>query len=98
MTGPMIDPVIAESTIPRFARGMRLREDAARNRWVVVGPERLFVPDDIALEILRLMDGARSVAAMVDDLAARFAAPRDAIATDVLAMLNDLRAKGVVTA
>ncbi|MBP0446486.1 pyrroloquinoline quinone biosynthesis peptide chaperone PqqD [Roseomonas sp. SSH11] len=89
---------IAPATIPRFARGMRLREDPARSRWVVVGPERLFVPDDIALEILRLMDGARSVDAIVDDLAARFDAPREAIAADVLAMLDDLRAKGVVTA
>ena len=89
---------ITPTTIPRFARGMRLREDPARARWVVVGPERLFVPDEIALEILRLLDGTRSVDSMVDELAARFDAPREAIATDVLALLNDLNAKGVVTA
>ena len=89
---------ITGTTIPRFARGMRLREDPARARWVVVGPERLFVPDEIALEILRLLDGTRSVDSMVDELAARYAAPREAIATDVLALLNDLNAKGVVTA
>jgi len=83
---------------PRLARGMRLREDPARARWVVMGPERLFVPDEIALEILRLLDGARSVDAIVDDLAARYAAPREAIATDVTVMLDDLQAKGVVTA
>jgi pyrroloquinoline quinone biosynthesis protein D len=90
--------VIAASTVPRFARGMRLREDQARARWVVVGPERLFVPDEIALDILRLMDGSRNVDGIVDDLAARFDAPRDAIATDVLALLEDLRMKGVVSA
>ncbi|WP_338665572.1 pyrroloquinoline quinone biosynthesis peptide chaperone PqqD [Pararoseomonas sp. SCSIO 73927] len=89
---------VAPASIPRFARGMRLREDAARARWVVVGPERLFVPDEIALEVLRLMDGARSVDAIVDDLAARYDAPREAIAADVLALLSDLHAKGVVTA
>ena len=89
---------VAPDTIPRFARGMRLREDAARARWVVVGPERLFVPDEIALEILRLIDGTRSVDAIVDDLAARFDAPREAIAADVLALLGDLHAKGVVAA
>ncbi|MCR0985164.1 pyrroloquinoline quinone biosynthesis peptide chaperone PqqD [Roseomonas populi] len=88
---------VAPATVPRFARGMRLREDAARNRWVVVGPERLFVPDEIALEILRLIDGARSVDAIVDDLAARYDAPREAIAADVLALLSDLHGKGVVT-
>ena len=35
---------------------------------------------------------------MADDLAARFAAPRDEILADVLAMLDDLAARGVVTA
>jgi pyrroloquinoline quinone biosynthesis protein D len=48
--------------------------------------------------VLRLVDGARSVDAMVDDLAARFAAPRGEIMTDVVAMLDDLAAKGVVVA
>ena len=86
------------ASIPRFGRGMKLREDAARGRWVVMGPERMFVPDEIALEVLRLVDGSRSVDAMVDDLAARFAAPRGEIMADVLAMLDDLAAKGVVTA
>ena len=86
------------TTVLRLARGMRLREDAARARWVVMGPERLFVPDEIALEILRLLDGTRSVDAIVDDLAARYAAPREAIETDVLALLRDLAGRGVVAA
>lgn len=85
-------------SIPRLARGMKLREDRTRNAWVVLGPERMFVPDEIALEILRLLDGARSVDALADDLAVRFAAPRGEILADVLAMLDDLAAKGVVTA
>ncbi|WP_426955128.1 pyrroloquinoline quinone biosynthesis peptide chaperone PqqD [Muricoccus radiodurans] len=87
---------VGPDSVLRFARGMRLREDPARGRWVVVGPERLFVPDETALEILRLLDGARSVDAVVDALAARYDAPREAIATDVIAMLDDLAAKGVV--
>jgi pyrroloquinoline quinone biosynthesis protein D len=88
--------MIAGASVPRFAPGMRLREDAARGRWVVMGPERMFVPDEIALEVLRLVDGACSVDAMVDTLAARFAAPREEIATDVLALLEDLAGKGVL--
>jgi pyrroloquinoline quinone biosynthesis protein D len=91
--------VIAESAVPRLARGMRLQQDAARSgRWVVLGPERMFVLDETALEVVRLLDGTRSVAAIVDDLAARFAAPRAEIAADVAAMLDDLAAKGVVVA
>ena len=86
------------ASVPRFGIGMRLREDATRGRWVVMGPERMFVPDETALEVLRLIDGARSVDAIVDDLAARFAAPREEIAADVLALLEELADKGVVAA
>ena len=86
------------TSIPSLGCGMKLREYKTRNQWMVMGPERMFVPDDIALEVLRLVDGARSVDAMVDDLAARFAAPRGEIMTDVVAMLDDLAAKGVVVA
>ena len=90
--------MIGPDSVPRLARGMRLREDAARGRWVVLGPERMFVPDETALEVLRLLDGARSVAAIVDDLAARYDAPREEIAADVTALLEELAAKGVVAA
>ena len=88
---------VTGATIPRLARGVKLREDAARGgRWVVMAPERMFVPDETALEVLRLIDGARSVDAIVDDLAARYAAPRDEIAADVVEMLRDLADKGAV--
>ncbi len=87
-----------EAAIPRLARGVKLREDTVRSRWIVLAPERMFVPDETALEVLRLVDGARSVGAIADDLAARFAAPRDEILADVTEMLADLANKGVVTA
>ena len=53
-------------------------------------PPGAFVPQE-------LCDGVRSVADMVDQLAAKYAAPREAIATDVLAMLQDLADKGFLT-
>jgi pyrroloquinoline quinone biosynthesis protein D len=87
-----------EAAIPRLARGVKLREDTVRGRWIVLAPERMFVPDETALEVLRLVDGARSLGAIADDLAARFAAPRDEILSDVAEMLADLAAKGVVAA
>jgi pyrroloquinoline quinone biosynthesis protein D len=89
---------VTGASIPRLGRGMKLREDKARGQWVLLGPERMFVPDEVALEVLRLVDGVRSVDAMADDLAARFAAPREEIFADVTAMLDDLSARGVVTA
>ncbi|MBR0670431.1 pyrroloquinoline quinone biosynthesis peptide chaperone PqqD [Neoroseomonas soli] len=81
---------------PRFAPGVRLHHDQARARWIVMAPERMFVPDETALEVLRLVDGARDVDAIVDALAAKFDAPRDIIATDVRAMLDDLVARGAL--
>jgi pyrroloquinoline quinone biosynthesis protein D len=83
--------------IPRFARGVRLHEDKARDRWVVMAPERMFIPDETALEVLRLVDGLRDVDAILDALATKFDAPREDIAADVRPMLEDLVAKGALT-
>ncbi len=84
------------SSVPCFARGMKFRFDEVRASWVLLGPERAFVPDDHAVEVLKLIDGVRTEASIVDDLAARFDAPREAIATDVAAMLDDLQVRGAV--
>ena len=45
--------VIAETTVPRLVRGTRLQHDKVRDRWIVQAPERLFVLDAIALEIVQ---------------------------------------------
>ena len=85
-----------ETAVPALARGVKFRFDEVRQRWVLLAPERLFVPDDQAVEILKLVDGSRSLGSIVDDLAARFNAPRELIAGDVAAMLADLSAKGAI--
>ena len=69
---------------------MKFRFDRVRDTWVVLAPERLFVPDEHAVEILRLVDGQRTLGGIIDSLAARFAAPRAVIADDVAAVLRDL--------
>ena len=81
---------------PALNRGFRLRYDAVRGAWVLLAPERLFQLDGPATEVLRLVDGARTVPAIVDALAAQFNAPRDVIAADVDAMLLDLSNKGAI--
>ena len=81
---------------PRFARGVRLHHDRARERWVVMAPERMFVPDETALEVLRLIDGTLDLDGIIDALAKKFDAPRDVIAVDVRAMAEDLQARGVL--
>ena len=57
----------------------------------------MLAPDDIAVEVLQLCDGVRSVEVMIDQLSEKYTAPRDAIATDVIAMLQDLADKGFLT-
>ncbi|MCX7370003.1 MAG: pyrroloquinoline quinone biosynthesis peptide chaperone PqqD [Alphaproteobacteria bacterium] len=84
--------------IPHFAPGVRLHHDKARARWVVMAPERMFIPDETALEVLHLVDGARDLDAIIDALVAKFAAPRDAIAADVHAMVEDLTNRGALQA
>lgn len=89
--------MIAEAAIPGYARGMKFRFDGVRDIWVVLGPERMFQPDDTAVEVLKLVDGRRNFGAIVDDLCARFAAPREVVAGDVAELLQDLAGKGVLT-
>jgi pyrroloquinoline quinone biosynthesis protein D len=79
-----------------FPPHVKFRFDERRQAWVVLAPERLFVPDEQAVAILLLVDGARTMDAIIDDLAREFDAPRGEIAGDVSAMLQDLVAKHVL--
>jgi pyrroloquinoline quinone biosynthesis protein D len=88
--------MIAESVIPAFARGARFRFDGVRDTWVVLAPERMFQPDEHAVEVLKLVDGKRDLGAILDDLCARFDAPRDVVAADVSDMLQGLAERGVL--
>ncbi len=72
---------------------MRLRFDEKRNEWVLLAPERVLKLDGIAAEIVKLVDGARTIGAIVDDLSGRFEAGRDQISQDVSAFLGQLAAK-----
>jgi pyrroloquinoline quinone biosynthesis protein D len=85
---------VSEASRPVLPRHTKLKFDETRQVWVVLAPERVLAPDEIAVEVLQLCDGVRSVAAMVDLLAEKYAADRGAIASDVIAMLQDLADKG----
>lgn len=84
------------TVVPSFRRGVKFRFDAVRDAWVLLAPEKLFMPDEIGVEILKLVDGTRPIDGIVDDLAARFDAPRAMIANDVIAALEDLASRGAV--
>lgn len=79
-------------------RHCRLRYDKTRSIWTLQVPERVLALDEVAVEILQLCDGQRTVAMVVDELAAKYnLAEREAIRTDVVAMLQDLADKHYVT-
>lgn len=88
--------LVNEEAIPRLPRGVKLRHDKARDAWVLLAPERVFMPDPIAVEILKRCNGQVTLAGIIDDLAQTYAAPREQIAKDVTVMLQDLADKGMV--
>jgi pyrroloquinoline quinone biosynthesis protein D len=88
---------VSEASRPVLPRHARLKFDETRQVWVILAPERVLAPDEIAVEVLQLCDGVRSVSAMVDQLAEKYRAERADIAVDVIAMLQDLADKGFLT-
>lgn len=88
---------VSETSRPVLPRHAKLKFDETRQLWVILAPERVLAPDETAVEILQLCDGARSVAEIVDQLAAKYTAERAAIGADVVAMLQDLADKGFLT-
>ncbi len=95
---PRVRAIVAADTRPVLPPHIKLRHDAGRGRWLVLAPERVFEPDDTAVAVLKLCDGARTVGDIAGELAKEYNAPKDEIVTDIVAMLQDLADKGVVTA
>jgi pyrroloquinoline quinone biosynthesis protein D len=84
------------ATVPRLKPHVRLQFNAARNQWVVQAPERVLMPDDIAISVLQRCDGKASIAIIAADLAREYDAPADTVASDVIEMLQDLAEKGII--
>ncbi len=80
---------------PRLPRGVRLREDKIRSRWVLLAPERIYEIDDVGVEILKRCDG-RQMNDMLTDLAQAFEATPDDIKADVVTFLKDFADKKVL--
>jgi pyrroloquinoline quinone biosynthesis protein D len=82
---------------PHLAPHRRLHFDKVRASWTVQAPERMFMLDDIAHAIVSRCDGKTTVTEMIDDLCRTYAeAPREAIAGDVLKLIQDFTDKGVM--
>ena len=86
-------PRITPQSVPRLPRHVKLRHDKTRDRWVILVPERVLLPDDTAVAVLLRVDGARRVCDIVDELASLYHADPALILTDSIALLQDLADK-----
>jgi pyrroloquinoline-quinone synthase/pyrroloquinoline quinone biosynthesis protein D len=82
--------------VPRLPRGVRLRNDETRGKYVLLAPERTFDLDDNAVAVLKLVDGTRSVSGIADELGKVYAADPRAIEADICVMLDGLAEKRVL--
>jgi pyrroloquinoline quinone biosynthesis protein D len=85
--------VIAPEARPRLPRGVRLVHNEAQGGWVLLAPERVFKADAVSVEVLKRCTGEATFAAIVDDLATAFEAPRERIQADVTTLLRGLADK-----
>jgi pyrroloquinoline quinone biosynthesis protein D len=84
---------IAPDSRPRLPRGVRLVHNEAQGGWVLLAPERVFKADAIAAEVVKRCTGEATFAAIIDDLATTYSAPRERILVDVTTLLRGLADK-----
>ena len=88
---------LKENDIPKLPRHAKLRFDEARKKWIINAPERVFELDEIAAEVMQLVDGKSSIISIVDILVKKFeGTSKDVIKKDVLSMLQPLAEKGFI--
>jgi pyrroloquinoline quinone biosynthesis protein D len=93
---PRTRTIVSAGSVLRMPPHIKLRHEAGRGRWIILGPERVFEPDEPAVAVLKRCDGRRSVAEIVEDLSKEYDAPAAQIETDVIGMFQELADKGVV--
>ncbi len=86
--------VVTVDTRPQLARFVKLRHDPGRERWTLLAPERVMTPDDIAIDVLKLCDGERTLSDIAAILSKDYDAPAEAIADDLIELLQGLADDG----
>jgi pyrroloquinoline quinone biosynthesis protein D len=76
--------------VPLLPRGVRLHHDHVRQVPVLLGPERALILDDIGHAILSEVDGVRSLDQIAEHLSEVYEAPKEEVAADMAAFLDDL--------
>jgi len=81
--------VIDGNTVAKLARGVKLREDPVRGQTVLLAPERALALDDIAVTIVKALDGVKPLDVIAADFSKLFGAPKDEILTDMIAFIRE---------
>ncbi|MBA8881423.1 pyrroloquinoline quinone biosynthesis peptide chaperone PqqD [Phyllobacterium myrsinacearum] len=89
--------VVSMQSLPILRRHVRLQYDGVREAWALLSPEKVFWPNEVSLDILRLCDGRHSVTQMIAILADQYAAEQEEIAPDISAFLQEWSDKFLVT-
>jgi pyrroloquinoline quinone biosynthesis protein D len=84
------------TAIPKLPRGVRLREDKVRARWVLLAPERIFEIDGIGVEILKRCDGKTALSTIAADLAKVYDTDLAQVEPDVTAFVQGLAEKRII--
>ena len=87
---------ITDDVLPKFPKHVKFKYNKPRDEWVILAPERLVKLDMVAVEILKLVDGKKSVKNISIELSQKFNAPEDVILKDVTEMLQNLSDKGFI--
>jgi len=93
-TGPGIR--LDVRAVPRLKSHVRLQFNEARGQWIVQAPERVLMPDEIAISVLKRCDGTANIAVIAASLAREYDAPPETVENDVLEMLQELAEKGII--
>ena len=89
--------IVSSEIVLKLPRHAKLRFDKARDKWIILAPERVFELDEIAYEVISRCDGERTVTDVVNELWLKFdQVEREVIMNDVVGMLQNLADKGFV--
>ena len=89
--------IVSSEIVLKLPRHAKLRFDKARDKWIILAPERVFELDEIAYEVISRCDGERTVTDVVNELCLKFdQVEREVIMNDVVGMRQNLADKGFV--
>ena len=81
--------VIDGDTVAKLARGVKLREDPVRGQTVLLAPERALALDEIAVTIVKALDGVKTLDVIAAEFADLFGAPKNEILVDMIAFIRE---------